>query len=78
MYQNVYLHKTTRGFEKIIEALWRRAKFLQDNGTDVNLVPAVGDFWAAQIPSVEQSLRIEEFTVLQQIQNWNGPLLQFP
>ncbi len=70
MYQNVYLHKTTRCFEKMIEATWRRAKFLQDNGTDVNLVPAISSFWAAQEPTVEQYLRIEEFTVLQQIQNW--------
>src|SRR5207244_424573 len=70
MYQNVYLHKTTRCFEKMIEAMWRRAKALRDNGTDLNLVPAILDFWAAQDPTVEQYLRIEEFTVLQQIQNW--------
>src|SRR5205085_2789984 len=34
MYQNVYLHKTTRGFEKMLEAMWRRAKQFYDDGKD--------------------------------------------
>ncbi len=70
MYQNVYLHKTTRGFEKMLEAMWRRARQLHDDGANVALVPAIRDFWAAQEPAVQQYLRLEEFTVLQQIQNW--------
>ncbi len=70
MYQNVYLHKTTRGFEKMIEAMWRRAKAFHDEGKEVNLVPALKDFWMAKSPTIEQYIRIEEFTVLQQIQNW--------
>lgn len=70
MYQNVYLHKTTRGFEKMIEAMWRRARTLFDQGDNVNLVPAINDFWSAQSPSIEQYLALEEFTVLHQIQNW--------
>ncbi len=70
MYQNVYLHKTTRGFEKMIEAMWRRARKLNDDGTNVSLVPKVRAFWKADDPSVAQYLAIEEFSVLQQIQNW--------
>ncbi|MBC7852142.1 MAG: HD domain-containing protein [Pirellulaceae bacterium] len=70
MYQNVYLHKTTRGFEKLLLAMWKRAKLLRDNGDEVSLVPAIQEFWAANDPTVQQYLRIEEFTVLQQIQNW--------
>lgn len=70
MYQNVYLHKTTRGFEKMLEAMWQRARWLHDSGNDVMLVPAIRDFWGAADPSVQQYLRIEEFTVLQQIQTW--------
>ncbi len=70
MYQNVYLHKTTRGFEKMLEALWRRGKSLHDNGQDAALVPVLRDFWSAKEPTVQQYLAIEEFTVLQQIQNW--------
>jgi HD superfamily phosphohydrolase len=73
MYQNVYLHKTTRGFEKMLEAMWLRAKKLQTDGTDVKLVPVLRDFWAAgETATVQQYLRIEEFTVLQQIQEWTA------
>lgn len=72
MYQNVYLHKTTRGFEKLIEAMWTRAKKLQQDGVDVRWVPVLKDFFGTEEDkrSVEQYLRIEEFTVLQQIQTW--------
>lgn len=70
MYQNVYLHKTTRGFEKLLAAMWRRARDLDRQ--DASLLPSLAEFWAAAEPSVEQYLAIEEFTVLQQIQNWTG------
>lgn len=70
MYQNVYLHKTTRGFEKLVVAMWARAKELRQAGGDVMLVGPIADFWSAKDPAVQQYLRIEEFTVLQQIQNW--------
>ncbi len=72
MYQNVYLHKTTRGFEKMLEAMWGRARQLHNAGTEMALVPAIRDFWATGAPTVTQYLRLEEFTVLQQIQNWGG------
>ncbi|QEH35276.1 HD domain protein [Aquisphaera giovannonii] len=72
MYHNVYLHKTTRGFEKLLEAMWGRARRLHDDGTEVLLVPAIRDFWGSASPSVRQYLAMEEFTVLQQIQNWTG------
>ncbi|MHC5539775.1 HD domain-containing protein [Singulisphaera rosea] len=75
MYQNVYLHKTTRGFEAMLHALWRRARSFYDQGEDAALVPAIREFWDAQAspgsgPTVPQFLAIEEFTVLMQIQNW--------
>jgi HD superfamily phosphohydrolase len=79
MYQNVYLHKTTRGFETMLQAMWRRARSFYDRGEDVALVPAIREFWDAQAragseggagPTVRQYLAIEEFTVLTQIQNW--------
>lgn len=72
MYHNVYLHKTTRGFEKLLEAMWARAKGFFDEGRDASLVPAIRDFWGASEPDVAQYLAIEEFTVLQQIQNWTS------
>lgn len=70
MYQNVYLHKTTRGFEKIVETLWARARALHRDGHDVALLPTIARFWSVDAPSVAEYLAIEEFTFLQQIQNW--------
>jgi HD superfamily phosphohydrolase len=72
MYQNVYLHKTTCGFTKMVEAIWKRAKALFDAGAgaDLALLPPILTFWSAADPSVQQYLAIEEYTLLQQIQNW--------
>jgi len=70
MYQSVYLHKTTRGFEKLLEAMWSRAKRLRADGTDMNLVQTIQDFWSDADPPVEKYLAIEEFSVLEQIQRW--------
>ncbi|MGH7136203.1 MAG: HD domain-containing protein, partial [Pirellulales bacterium] len=70
MYWNVYLHKTTRGFEKLVEAMWRHARRLAADGTDVALVPQLASFWATNEPTSEQYLALEEFTVLSQIQQW--------
>ncbi len=80
MYQNVYLHKTTRGFEKMIEAMWALARSFYNQGKDIGLAPVIKDFWDAEAgaksdpvkpkPSVRQYLAIEEFTVLSQIQTW--------
>ena len=70
MYQNVYLHKTTRGFEKMLEAMWRRAKAIHEDGGDAALMVSIREFWAAPQPTIQQYLSLEEYTVLQQIQNW--------
>jgi HD superfamily phosphohydrolase len=71
MYQNVYLHKTTRGFEQMLIAMWRYARELQDHGSDIQLVPAIADFWSAgENATSKQYLAIEEFSVLNQIEIW--------
>lgn len=77
MYQNVYLHKTTRGFEALLQAMWRRADTLRKGGTVVNANPVLERFWGFEKPEpgtlpVSDYLRIEEFTVLEQIQRWTG------
>jgi uncharacterized protein len=72
MYHNVYLHKTTRGFEKLLEAMWSRARKLFAEGRDAALDPTIRDFWSTAEPSVSHYLAIEEFTVLKQIQNWTS------
>ncbi len=70
MYQNVYLHKTTRGFEALLQAMWRRGRQHFDAGSQADSVLAIREFWAAEKPTCAQYLRIEEYTVLQQIQAW--------
>jgi uncharacterized protein len=75
MYQNVYLHKTPRGFEQLLQAMWNRADALRRDGKDVSAVPALEAFWKVEKPtpeslSIAAYLRLEEFTVLEQIQRW--------
>jgi HD superfamily phosphohydrolase len=70
MYQNVYLHKTTRGFEQLLQAMWRHARQLREDGVNVGLMPAIESFWDADDPEIGQYLAMEEFTVLSQIQAW--------
>ena len=72
MYQNVYLHKTTRGFEQMVIAMWTRARQLKDQGSDISLIPAINAFWNSREPTIGQFLAIEEFTVLGQIEAWRG------
>ncbi len=75
MYQNVYLHKTTRGIESILKAMWGRADKIRKAGGHINAVPALEQFWKCEKPvpgflEVSHYLNIEEFTVLEQIQRW--------
>src|SRR5205085_3492545 len=70
MYQNVYLHKTTRGFERMLRALWDRARSLRAEGRNVALVRPIEEFWASRDPSTRQYLALEEHVVLSQIQAW--------
>jgi HD superfamily phosphohydrolase len=77
MYQNVYLHKTTRGFEQLLQAMWKRANTLRLNGTNINANPVLEQFWKIDKPEpgkleVEDYLALEEFTVLEQIQRWTS------
>ena len=56
MYQNVYMHKTTRGYEKLLHRLWERAKALRNDGVDVALLKPIEMFWSTENPSVRQYL----------------------
>lgn len=75
MYQNVYLHKTTRGFEKLLQAVWKRADMHRRNGVNIDANPVLKRFWEfdthkpGELP-VEDYLKVEQFTVLEQIQRW--------
>lgn len=72
MYQNVYMHHTTRGFEKVVQAMWRHARKLWEDGTDVDLLGPIEAFWKADPPTVADFLALEESVVLYQIQKWTS------
>jgi hypothetical protein len=70
MYNNVYQHTTTRGFEKLIQAAWRRARDIKQQGTDAWLAFEISDFLGAQRPTVKQYLAMEDATLIYQMQIW--------
>lgn len=77
MYQNVYLHKTTRGFEQLLQAMWKRASVLRQREENVDANPVLERFWKVGAPEpgtldVADYLALEEFTVLEQIQRWTS------
>ena len=77
MYQSVYLHKTTRGFEQLIQAMWNRAVELKRNGTDINPNPVLEKFWSSDTAEpgklpIEDYLNVEEFAILDQVQRWTA------
>jgi HD superfamily phosphohydrolase len=72
MYQSVYLHKTTRGFEKMLHALWTRVQWLRREGQDIGLLSPLAAFWEASAPTATQFLALEEFVMLAQIQAWTS------
>ncbi len=70
MYRNVYQHKTTRGFEKLIHSAWKRAKRLSEDGGEPALVPEIAEFLAADRPTVRQYLSMEDATLVYQMGLW--------
>jgi hypothetical protein len=56
----------------MLEAMWKRAKAFHGEGRNVSLVAAPKDFWSTKEPTVQQYLRLEEHTVLEQIQVWTS------
>jgi HD superfamily phosphohydrolase len=72
MYENVYHHQTTRGFEKILQALWHRARTLHNDNVDIKLLDAIRLFWEDENPGIDKYLALEEFTVLGQMEIWKN------
>ncbi len=74
MYENVYMHKTTRGYEKLLHKMWELGKQLRKEGANVPIVKPIEEFWDVaengSQPSINQFLALEEHVVLSQIQLW--------
>jgi HD superfamily phosphohydrolase len=69
MYNNVYQHKTTRGFEKLVHSAWKRARQIHRSG-DAFLVAEIAEFIDADPPTVKQYLAMDDATIIYQMQVW--------
>ncbi len=72
MYQSVYFHKCTRGYECLLHAIWDRAVALVDDGTKLNAIEPLDKFLASGKPTVENYLRLGESHILVQIDKWKN------
>lgn len=70
MYNNVYQHKTTRGFEKLVHSAWRRAKYMLEQGDDPYFVHEIAEFLGAKPPTVQQYLAMDDATLIYQMHVW--------
>lgn len=70
MYQNVYLHKTTRGFEKIIKRLWELGGQPEDAAAKRLDVAEIRRFRRLKKPSLLDYLALEESVMIYQIHRW--------
>jgi HD superfamily phosphohydrolase len=70
MYQSVYLHRTTRGFERMLGAIWAHAQRLHAVGVHLDLLQPVADFWKSSSVTIREYLALEEFVLLAQLQAW--------
>jgi HD superfamily phosphohydrolase len=76
MYQSVYFHHTTRGFEKLLEKILERAKLLacRSNATLGNsILPSLKPFFQKdEEASLQQFLGLTDYAVLAQIWEWKN------
>jgi HD superfamily phosphohydrolase len=72
MYSNVYQHKTTRGFEKLIHSAFRRARAIVAEGKDAGAIPEAAPFLnpSAKV-TVEHYLTLDDATFLYQFSVWS-------
>ncbi len=70
MYQNVYMHKTTRGYEKLLQKMWERVRGKHDAGDKQGLLAPIKAFWGSKKPTVDKYLALTEAVVLLQIEQW--------
>jgi hypothetical protein len=70
MYQGVYLHHCTRGYEKLLLAIWDRARRLSQKRKSLCTVPVLKPFLTLETQSVSEYLRLGECHILSQIEAW--------
>lgn len=70
MYQSLYYHPCTRGYEKLLAAIWNRALEARDS-SGASLLEPLRPFFADREVEVTDYLRLNEFHVLSQIDRWS-------
>jgi hypothetical protein len=73
MYQSVYYHHTTRGFEKVLQKILERAKYLasQDNGFANQMFPSLKKFFLAEhTATLAEFLTLTDHILLAQVAEW--------
>jgi hypothetical protein len=72
MYQSVYFHRCTRGYEKLLQEIWRRARQLLKDGVSIYVLEPVSAFLRPDSnPTVTQYVRLQEYHVLSQLEYWS-------
>jgi len=76
MYQSVYYHHTTRGFEKLLEKILERAKQLVSQNNDIfgnSVLPLVKPFLQKdKEPTLRQFLNLTDYVLLTQVSVWKN------
>jgi len=82
MYEQVYFHKTTRGVEKLLESILKRAKDLHssDENQDIQKsAPALMDYFDHP-ENLKAYLKLDDFLAISYIKEWsltaNDPILK--
>jgi len=74
MYHSVYFHHTTRGFEKILQKILERARWLvsqKDNTFENSVLPSVKPFLQGdKEPTLQEFLDITDYVLLAQVSVW--------
>jgi HD superfamily phosphohydrolase len=70
MYWAVYFHKTTRGVEKLVSAILRRAKDLEGEGRDVGLGESMSTLLSEGEMGVEDFQEFDDTALFAQLKQW--------
>ena len=72
LYQAVYFHKFTRGYEKLLQAIWDRAKALIRKGVRIKTYGSIRVFLLNDGGTVYDYLRLTEYDLLASIHEWSA------
>jgi hypothetical protein len=70
MYEQVYFHKTTRGFEKLLMHIFKRVRQLLDQGKEVHFInEQIHKVFSGSF-KIKDFLFLDDFVIITQLQLW--------